>query len=392
MTRARVEQVYNAAMIESRLPRMPPPWVIDTAIVCLLSLEVLFEIAGRGATPGDFGALAMTVPLLWRRRAPLAVGVVVLTAILFVGNIAAPAAIFAALVAAYSMGAYSPAGYVSLGALCISGIFVDIEYNGGVPSVPQYIFPFLLLIPIWIAGAALRTRQLRAERSEDRAARLEREQELTMRAALAEERSRIARELHDVLAHNVSVMVVQAGAARQVLTSSPGEAREALLAVESTGRAAMNELRNLLGLLSEEDTEPALAPQPGVESVPSLVERVRDAGLPVQLRIEGEPHPLPSGVDLAAYRIVQEALTNALKYSGLAPTEVVLDYRDAALKIEVLDDGAGESRDAHIDGSRRGLVGMRERVGMYGGTLEAGPRLDSGYAVRAWLPLNGSDQ
>ena len=206
-----------------------------------------------------------------------------------------------------------------------------------------------------------------------------------MQLALAEERSRIARELHDVVAHSVSVMLVQAGAARQVLTSSPEEAREALLAVEAGGREAMTELRNLLGLLNPDG--PGLAPQPGVGELDDLVQRVRDAGLPVQLRVEGEAKPLPVGLDLTAYRIVQEALTNAIKYSGLAPTEVVLQYRDDEMKLEILDDGGGGPVPSDR-GQGRGLVGMRERVAMYGGRLEAGPRLPKGYAVRVWLPIS----
>jgi signal transduction histidine kinase len=205
----------------------------------------------------------------------------------------------------------------------------------------------------------------------------------------------MARELHDVVAHSVSVMVVQAGAARQVVNASPEKAGEALLAVESVGREALTELRNLLGLLSDHSADPVeapdLAPQPGMDELASLIQRVGEAGLPVELRVVGRPRPLPAGVDLAAYRIVQEALTNALKYSGLARTEVVLDYRDSELKVEVLDEGAGERPRSAVGavGARtgRGLAGMRERVALYGGRLEAGPRLERGYAVRAWLPL-----
>ena len=214
--------------------------------------------------------------------------------------------------------------------------------------------------------------------------RLEREQELSTRAALAEERARIARELHDVVAHSVSVMVVQAGAARQVMSTSPQQSLEALRAVESTGRDALTELRGLLDVLGN-DGGMNLAPQPGMEQVDRLVQRVREAGLPVKLQVEGTRRPLPVGVDLAAYRIVQEALTNALKYSGLAPTIVMLDYREEELKVEVLDEGSGAPpRDGAETG--RGLAGMRDRVALFGGTLEAGPRPVRGYAVRAWLP------
>ncbi len=191
-----------------------------------------------------------------------------------------------------------------------------------------------------------------------------------------------------MVAHSVGVMVVQAGAARHILSKSPQQADEALRAVESSGREAMAELRHLLGLLNQDDDQVALAPQPGLDQLDSLVRRVGEAGLPVTLHVEGRTRPLPPGLDLAAYRVVQEALTNALKYAGLARTDVILDYREDELKIEVLDDGPGRSAAAGT-GAGHGLVGMRERLALYGGTLEAGPRLERGYAVRAWLPLDG---
>jgi signal transduction histidine kinase len=162
---------------------------------------------------------------------------------------------------------------------------------------------------------------------------------------------------------------------------------EALTAVETTGREAMTELRNLLGVLTPAEEEALLAPQPGIAQIPALVERVRAAGLPAEFQVVGAPRTLPQGVDLTAYRIVQEALTNALKYAGQVRTEITLDFREDALKVEVLDDGAGTSG-APGAKTGRGLAGMRERVALFGGTLEAGPRLGRGYAVRAWLPLS----
>ncbi len=230
-------------------------------------------------------------------------------------------------------------------------------------------------------------KQRRADTFEGRATRLEQERESALRTAIKDERARIARELHDVVAHSVSVMVVQAGAARKVMDTAPAEATQALVAVESMGREAMSELRKMLGLLGETETQPLeLAPQPGLDQLEPLVRRVEEAGLPVQLHIKGSQRPLPHGLDLTAYRIVQEALTNCLKYSGLALTEVNLEFRDHELKVEVLDQGQTVSSGAAA-AVGRGLLGMRERVNMYGGKLEAGPCLERGYAVRAWLPL-----
>jgi signal transduction histidine kinase len=268
--------------------------------------------------------------------------------------------------------------------------FIVRAFGGGLPAPPDFAVPYVVLLLPWLIGHALRTRQLRADAFQERAIRLEQEQEFATQVALAEERARIARELHDVVAHSVSVMVVQAGAARQVLSTSTEQAREALLAVESTGREAMTELRSLLGVLSHDVSDVALSPQPALDQLEPLLQRVREAGLPVELRIEGEPKPLPLGVELAAYRIVQEGLTNALKYSGLACTQVILDYRAAELKVEILDDGPGEQSGAGREHGR-GLVGMQERVALYGGRLEAGARLERGYAVRAWLPLAGHE-
>jgi|SRR5579872_297837 len=375
------------------LPALGPwglsPAAFDAVLVVLLSAGILGEALGERGVFNPL-VLVMAVPLIWRRRYPLFVfGAVVFGAIVAATD-AQYVGFFCIMVAAYSVGAYGRHRLLSLAIFLATAAGVDIHYGGALPNLPNASGPFLILIPFWIIGTAMRTRQLRADAFESKAARLEREQEQAMAAALAEERSRIARELHDVVAHSVSVMVVQAGAARQVLTSSPEEAREALLAVEASGREAMGELRNLLGLLNQDGGEVDLAPQPGTDQLEALIQRVREAGLPVELRIEGEPVSLPVGLDLAAYRIVQEALTNALKYSGLARTQVVLDYRDGELKLEILDDGPGGPAASRIDAppGRRGLAGMRERVVMYGGRLEAGPRLERGYAVRAWLPID----
>jgi signal transduction histidine kinase len=231
----------------------------------------------------------------------------------------------------------------------------------------------------------------RAGDSAERLRRAEAEHEDQTRRAVEAERARIASDLHDVVTHNVSVMVVQAGAARRVLDSSPDDAREALLAVEASGRTAMTELRHLLGLLAPSGGsggDPVLVPQPGLGQVGSLVDRVRAAGLPVELMVTGA-RPLPPGVGLAAYRVVQEALTNVLKHAGQARTAVSIEYRPRELLITVSDEGAPRDQGAYpAAAGGRGLIGLRERIAVYQGELDAGPRPGGGWRVVARIPLD----
>lgn len=226
---------------------------------------------------------------------------------------------------------------------------------------------------------------------------LERERENAAQAAVAAERERIARELHDIVSHTVSLMVVQAGAAREVLGTMPDEAATALRAVEDAGRGAMTDLRHLLGVLAPspdgEDDTAALAPQPGLDRLGTLVDRISFAGLPVEVRISGEPRPLPQGVGVTAYRIVQEALTNALRHGEGGKAEVTVRYAEHALRVEVLSTGpsvltGGTPPRAAGQGTGRGLLGLRERVAVYGGDLDARRRLGGGYRVRARIPLD----
>ncbi|MER5640678.1 histidine kinase [Kitasatospora sp. NPDC002227] len=237
---------------------------------------------------------------------------------------------------------------------------------------------------------------------EERGWLLERERESAARQAVAAEHARIARELHDIVSHNVSVMVIQAGAARQVLATQPEEAAAALLAVEGAGRDTMTELRTLLGVLAPSQSgedEPyeeadALAPQPSLTRLSPLIDRIAFAGLPVEVKVSGEPRPLPAGVDVTAYRIIQEALTNALKHGqDGVKAEVTVRYAERYLRVEVLNGGpsvlSGTPAPAReADGAGRGLIGLRERVGVYGGELDARRRLGGGYRVRARLPLD----
>ncbi|MFE1173447.1 sensor histidine kinase [Streptomyces sp. NPDC058773] len=251
--------------------------------------------------------------------------------------------------------------------------------------------PFVLA---WVLGDSMRTRRAYWAQLEERAARLEKEREAQSRIAVAAERARIARELHDVVAHNVSVMVVQADGAAYVLDAAPEQTRQALETISGTGRQALAEMRRLLGVLrtGEQPESGEYVPQPGIEQLAELMDQVRSTGLPVDFRTVGEPRELPSSVALTVYRIVQEALTNTRKHGGPhVGATVRLAYRDDDLDLLVEDDGRGAQRELYeeggSDGLGHGLIGMRERVGMVGGTLTAGPRPGGGFRVSAVLPL-----
>jgi signal transduction histidine kinase len=248
-------------------------------------------------------------------------------------------------------------------------------------KVGNFAFGTIIVGGVWVAGRLVRSRTREASRLARETERLEAERVM----AVADERARIARELHDVIAHSVSVMVVQAEAAQEVLKRHPTRAVEPLKAVQETGRQAMVEMSRLVGLLREDGEEVGLAPQPGLRELQTLASEVRDAGLPVRLRIEGQPTQIPLGVDLTAYRILQEALTNAIKHAGPAHADVTIRYRTDTLELEIVDDGPGTGN-GHVGG--HGLVGMRERVTVFGGELAAGPRPQGGFAVHARLPLD----
>ena len=268
-------------------------------------------------------------------------------------------------------------GHRARWATSLSGVFLTV--------------PFALA---WVLGDSIRTRRAYFAQLEERAARLEKEREAQSKVAVAAERARIARELHDVVAHNVSVMVVQADGAAYVLDAAPDQAKKALETISSTGRQALAEMRRLLGVLrtGEHQEGGEYVPQPDVEQIEDLVEQCRGSGLPVDFKVEGTPRPLPSGVELTAYRIVQEALTNTRKHGGPnTGASVRLVYFDDGLGLLVEDDGKGAPHELYeeggADGAGHGLIGMRERVGMVGGTLDAGPRPGGGFRISALLPL-----
>ena len=281
------------------------------------------------------------------------------------------------LLAVYSAAAHTNGRDTLLGGAMTFSLFVtDLMADPEGIYAEGVVFYSLLFGLPWAAGRAIRRWRLSERRLEQEKARTA--------GAIAEERTRIARELHDVVAHSISVMVLQARGGRRVLQSEPADARQAFAIIERTGHQALEEMRRLLGLLRRSDEELALAPQPSLRELGRLVEQVRGAGLPVQVAIEGEARELPPGVDLSAYRIVQEALTNALRHAGPARARVLLRYRPDFLELEITDDGPGTGDGS---GPGYGLIGMRERVSVYGGELQAGRRPEGGYALRVRLPL-----
>jgi signal transduction histidine kinase len=260
-----------------------------------------------------------------------------------------------------------------------------IDYESS-SAFSDFFWTTLILSIAWFFGVALGTRTAQAR---ELRARVERERsrvESAAEEAAVEERTRITRELHDVVAHSVSVMVVQASGVRRLLQPEQEREREALLSVEQIGREALAEMRRMLGVMrSGEEQPPSLAPQPGLKSLGHLIAQIEEAGLPVTLHVEGERAALPPGVDLSAYRIVQEGLTNALKHARGAHADVTVRYGAERLELEIADDGPGSANGDAMEG--HGLVGMRERVALYGGTLEAGPREGGGFVLRAQLPV-----
>ena len=247
----------------------------------------------------------------------------------------------------------------------------------------------LFLIAGWLIGRYLRARRSVTDRLQQETMRLAEDREARAREAVAEERARIARELHDIVAHTLGTIVLQAAAADARFDREPERARTALRTIEATGRQALGEMRRLLGLLREADVEPGRTPQPGMHDITALVEGVRTAGQPVELDVEGEPIPLPPGLGLATYRVVQEALTNVVKHAGGAPARVRLAFGGDALAVSVTDTGCAAG--AADDGAGQGLVGMRERVSIFGGDLFTGRRPDGGFVVEARFPLPGAD-
>jgi signal transduction histidine kinase len=359
-----------------------------------------------GSSQAVLAALT-ALPLIARRRCPLVTFWLVLVATLLFtahphNNGATAVTLISCLIAAYSAVTYSPYRARAIASLVIGAVLLAARHDTTIPDSAAGYLPLLLLLAIGLAANTVHVWR-------QRVSALEAEREEATRRAVAAERARIARELHDVVSHNVAVMVVQAGAARKVLDVAPDRAREALLAVEASGRAALSDLRNVMGLLTMggdetpagDTAEPSdrlvpsaagvdtpsddLAPQPGLDQLPLLAGRVRATGVPVDIAISGTPVPLTAGADLAAYRVVQEALTNALKHAAGSGVRIAVDYGADAVRIVVTDTGGDRSVGAAA-GNGRGLAGLRERLAVLGGTLKAGPRPTGGFRVTATIP------
>jgi signal transduction histidine kinase len=351
--------------------------------------------------------LLMTVPLVGRRRWPLAC-----LTVQFAGLLASEVGVNAATLAALLIGAYSLAVYgrsalLSMGALLVAaGLTAGVKTNTW-PPLPEWAGAFAILLPIGLFGVAIRAARSRARAADQRAEALEREQQAATRLAVAQEQARIARELHDVVSHHVSVMTIQAGAAGKVLDADPEQARSALSAIEASGRETMTELRHLLGVLTPGSSDDLLHPQPGLDQLDTLIENVRQAGQPVSA--QRTPVALPRGVDLTAYRVVQEALTNALRHAPGAATDIAITIQPSTaptsaastgdgrteLVIEVTNDAPpppARPNDGVEAGSGSGLVGLAERLRLYGGSLEAGRRVGGGFRLRARIPLDATVQ
>jgi signal transduction histidine kinase len=370
----------------------------DALLLAMAGIGVTGTVLGRERIDGPEGPLWLDIlaillivlPLLARRRfpfgAPAAMGVAAaLTS--FVDRTVVPydgVTFLVGCAALFLVGSLRDRAQAVAGFVVAEGVLAVVLHNHPTLGVGDFVVASIIFAIVWTIAFGVGRKSVEADEAKERANRAEREREERARVAVAEERARIARELHDVVGHSVSVMTVQASGVRRLLRPDQEREREALLIVERTGREALAEMRRMVGVLRRPEEGPALAPQPSLEHLSRLVAQALEAGLPVELRIEGEASQLPAGVDLTAYRLVQEGLTNVVKHAQATRAEVLVNYGDGYLEVTVRDDGKGVGNG---DGGGHGLVGMRERVSVYGGELDAGPQAGGGYRLRAKLPL-----
>jgi signal transduction histidine kinase len=384
------------------LRRLPASrWLLDSGLALLAAgVSTAMFVSNPVARGQPRGTLALgyalvllhTLPLAARRRFPLAVLATSVASGLAFAALGLPPIVLglAILVAVYSVAAYG-SRWVALAGLAVAEVgLAAVQLTPGRTGADTLVINMGVVAAAWLLGHFAHNYRAYAARLEERTAELERAREELARRAVTEERLRLARELHDVVAHAMSVIAVQSGVGAHVATTQPKEARKALAAIEATSRAALTELRRLLGVLRQED-EPHgdLAPMPGLADLEGLLAEVAKAGLAVKLQVHGTRPPLPAGVDLSAYRIVQEALTNVVKHAGPAHAQVVVGYGDQEVTVEIIDDGRGAVTSVTDGraGTGNGLIGMRERVAAFGGDLEVGPRPHGGFRVAARLPV-----
>ena len=382
----------------SRTRNLARRYWIELPIV-LLAIDGMVEVLVRRDAPDAptttlwfaVPAIAvMVLPLFARRRFPFAAPVMFWLLAIAVTSVDGRLLAFTTstfvlgMAVAFLLGNLRDARRARIGLALVLVAEVIIVYNiPGHPASQLFFIPILFGI-CWVAGFAVREREEQVEAAHERASQAEREREAAARMAVAEERARIARELHDIVAHAVSVMVLQVGAVRHKLPDTLAEDRHALTGVEQAGRAALAEMRRLLAVMRRDGDRVELTPQPGLDRLDSLVKEIGRAGLPVQLHVDGEPFSVPRGIDLSAYRIVQEGLTNALKHAHASHAEVTVHYAPDEVRIEVRDDGHGK---VASDGLGHGLIGIRERVKLYGGEMTAGTTNGGGFTLTTRLPV-----
>jgi signal transduction histidine kinase len=370
--------------------------VLADAVVAVVEVALRYGRPGGPTTSLWFAlpaAFCVPLPLLARRRFPVAAPVAVwlVAAMLSFADgrlvVSTGAMLLAGMAASFMLGSLPHAAQARIGLAVTLAAAAVITGNDPRHVTGDFVFTPALFAIAWLAGFALRQRGAQVDEAEARAAAAERERQVAARIAVAEERARIARELHDIVAHSVSVMVLQAGAVRHHLPAAMSQDKEALEGVERTGRAALVEMRRLLGAMRQDGDDLELSPQPGLDSLDQLVAEVERAGLPVRVHVDGDAVPLPRAIDLSAYRIIQEGLTNVLKHAQAKQADVTVRYGDADLHIEVRDDGRGTG---WTDGRGHGLLGVRERVKIYGGEMTTGAASDGGFVLDTRLPLAGN--
>ena len=383
MTAAAASSSFRVVRASAALAHRPGPVAIDRVLAVLLSAVALAEIwAGNGDHRAFVSAVTLvaTGSVAVRRRYPLAVGIVVPMLFAVQQALITDPKILASAVAyfcdLYALAVWTPTRRFTIGVVTLVSGSLLAALGPALSLANTFFFTAVCVIVMLLVRRVVGDRERRAQLAE-------RERDVAAREAVVEERARIARELHDVIAHHVSMIVLQAGAERSVLDDNNASTRDVLETVERSGRSALTEMRRLLGMLRSDESDP-LTPQPGLDDVPILVGQLREAGLPVELQIEGERRTLPAGIELSAYRIVQEALTNALKHAGDANARVHVRYGPHSLELEIADDGEGE--ETRAPGGGHGLVGMRERVALYGGRFQANPAPGGGFIVRVALP------